>query len=88
MPLAELCKARHMGTVFRTLLWSAIVVGSIPHTAAAQLAVQGDTNAPLHRVLVVPREGAAVHTLALRAQRAGASVLAEQDHAGVAVVSA
>ncbi len=88
MPRVKRCSAKYMGQLLGTLLCHATLLSGCVRSAAGQVAVQGDTSAPLHRVLVLPREGTAVHTLAVRAQQAGGAVLAEQEHNGIAVVSA
>ena len=88
MPRTERCNARHRKHLFSTVLWSAVLFGSLCQGGAAQVAVHGDTSAPLHRILVVPRDGMAAHTLAVRAQNVGGTVLSEQEQTGIAVVSA
>lgn len=88
MPQVKLCSANSMRQMLGTFMCHALLFSGCLQSAAGQLAVQGDTTAPLHRLLVLPREGTAVHTLAVRAQRAGGALLAEQEQNGIAVISA
>ncbi len=88
MPQLNACKARHIKRLVSTVLWSTVLFGGLRPDLAAQVAGQEDSTVALHRILVIPRDGTAVHTLAARAQRAGGTVLGEQEHAGIAVISA